>query len=291
MTRGKSIAAAFIAALGGALGGIAFERYVGTARFVDWAGMRHLVMAYKPRDVSDRVSVAMPSAIPGRTMVALVFGQSNAANSGETLAAEAAGVYQFYQGQFYRARDPLLGADGDRGSVWMRFGKAAIDSKAFDTVIFVPFAFSATEIRRWAPGGNLHEPLLSLLAQVRAAGMEFTHLLWHQGEADAQAHTAPDEYQAALRALVGSIRQQGVDAPIYVAVATRCGRTRPDETIRRAQRAVVDTAAGILPGPDTDSLGFAERYDGCHFSTEGLDRAAALWLQSIRTGGSSAEPR
>ncbi|MGH8666655.1 MAG: sialate O-acetylesterase, partial [Burkholderiales bacterium] len=283
MKHGKLIVASFVAALGGAVGGIAFERYVGSAELVDWAGMRHLVMAYKPRDLSDRVAVAMPSMERGRTMVALVFGQSNAANSGETLGAEVPGVYELYRGRLYRARDPLLGADGDRGSVWMRLGKAAIDSGAFDTVILVPFAFGRTAIRRWAPGGSLHEPLLSLLAQARASGMEFTHLLWHQGEADATANTPPDQYEAALRALIASIRRHGVAAPIYIAVSTRCGRTRPDESIRLAQRAVVDAGAGILPGPDTDSLGFAERYDGCHFSTEGLDRAAELWLHAIRT--------
>ncbi len=290
MKRGKLIITLCVAALGGALGGIAFERYVGSAYFVDWAGMRHLVMGYKPRDVSDRVAVAMPSIAPNRTMVALVFGQSNAANSGETLGAEVPGVYEFYRGRLYRARDPLLGADGDRGSVWMRLGKTAIESKAFDTVVLVPFAFSATEISRWAPGGNLHEPLLSLMTQARASGMAFTHLLWHHGEADALANTPLEEYEAALRALIASIRSHGVDAPMYVAMSTRCGRTRPNGSIRQAQSAVVDGEAGILPGPDTDSLGLAERYDGCHFSTEGLDRAAELWLQVIRTSRSSAEP-
>jgi len=29
-------------------------------------------------------------------------------------------------------------------------------------------------------------------------------------------------------------------------------------------------------------LGFAERYDGCHFSTEGLERAADLWLDALQ---------
>jgi hypothetical protein len=48
---------------------------------------------------------------------------------------------------------------------------------------------------------------------------------------------------------------------------------------------VVDARAGILPGPDTDSIGFAERYDGCHFSTEGMEHAARLWLDAIRIGG------
>jgi hypothetical protein len=82
--------------------------------------------------------------------------------------------------------------------------------------------------------------------------------------------------------MIRSLREQGVDAPIYVSIATRCGRVHPNESIRQAQRAVIDPSAGILTGPDTDTLGFAQRYDGCHFSTEGLDAAAELWLQAIQ---------
>ena len=46
---------------------------------------------------------------------------------------------------------------------------------------------------------------------------------------------------------------------------------RGSDAIRSAQSALVNPPAGILPGPDTDALGFADRYDGCHFSTEGLE--------------------
>jgi hypothetical protein len=41
-------------------------------------------------------------------------------------------------------------------------------------------------------------------------------------------------------------------------------------------------AYGVHAGPNLDALGFAERYDGCHFSTEGLERAADLWLDALQ---------
>lgn len=82
--------------------------------------------------------------------------------------------------------------------------------------------------------------------------------------------------------MLAPIRRLGVDAPIYVARATRCAKAGPSAEIRGAQGGLVDPPSRILAGPDTDALGLAERYDGCHFSSEGLDRAAALWLEALR---------
>ena len=45
---------------------------------------------------------------------------------------------------------------------------------------------------------------------------------------------------------------------------------------------MVNPAAGVLAGPDLDTLGFADRYDGCHFSTEGRERAADLRLAALK---------
>jgi hypothetical protein len=91
-------------------------------------------------------------------------------------------------------------------------------------------------------------------------------------------------YREKFAAMLASIRRLGVDAPIYVARATRCAKTRPAGEIGDAQRALADPAAGIFAGPDTDKLGFADRYDGCHFSTEGMERAADMWLEAIGAG-------
>lgn len=273
--------ALIIALLCGTVGGMLFERYVGVGQVIDDAGLRHLVMAYRERDLGDRVPVPLAELRKGRTMVALVFGQSNAGNSGESLGSAHPGVYEYYRKRVYDARDPLLGADGNGGSIWLRLGALAVRRGAFDTVVLVPFAIGATEIRRWAPGGNLHARVLALTDEARALGLEFTHLLWLQGEADAIAGNSGTAYAEAFRAMVAALRQRGIAAPIYVARASRCGKVRSSESIRQAQEAVLERAGGVFSGPDLDTLGFGDRYDGCHFSTEGLDRAAELWLESI----------
>lgn len=265
----------------GFLGGVLFERYVGTSSVVDWTGLRHLALQYRHRDIADRVPVPRSEATKGRAMVALVFGQSNAANGGESPGQAHPGVYEFYKGRIYAARDPLLGAEGKGGSVWLHLGGLAIDRGMFDAIILVPIAVGGSKVARWAPGGSLHRWLLSVIDETRAAGLDFTHLLWLQGEADAMGGTSEEEYRERFRAMLAAVRAKGIAAPIYVARASRCGRSRPNDEIRRAQSGVIDKESGVLEGPDTDTLGLAERYDGCHFSKEGLQRAAELWLQAI----------
>ena len=39
--------------------------------------------------------------------------------------------------------------------------------------------------------------------------------------------------------------------------------------------------SGYTLGPNTDLLDFAYRYDRCHFTEEGLERTADLWVQAL----------
>jgi len=259
-------------------GGVVFERYVGTEAFIDWAGLRHKLAIHQMRSAADRSPVALPKTVPGRTMIALVFGQSNAGNGGETRGLPHPGVFEFHRGRIYEARDPLLGATGDGGSIWLRLAAKAIESGAYDTVVLVPFAVGTADMASFAPGGSLNDALLAVLASAREHGLVFTHLLWEQGEADAIARTSGNVYRERFGAMLASIRGLGVDAPIYVARATRCAKVHPSDELRNAQDALANPVAGVLAGPDLDTLGLAERYDGCHFSSEGLERAAELWL-------------
>ncbi len=215
----------------------------------------------------------------GRVMVALAFGQSNAANSGETRYSSRENVYNVYRGKLYRARDPLLGATGRGGSVWTRLGDRLIAAGHYDAVVIIPLAVGNTAIASWTVGGELHAGVLKAVREVQAQGLSVTHLLWHQGESD--PNTPADAYQSMFKAMLASIRSEGVDAPIYVSVATRCHQQGPNETLRRAQQSLVDPAQNIYAGPDTDTLGRRYRYDGCHFSTEGLERFAELWLSAL----------
>lgn len=221
-------------------------------------------------------------AIPrDRLMVALAFGQSNSANFGNRRLTAQATVYNFHAGKCYRAVDPLLGADGNGGSVWTRLGNKIVEQGVFDRVLFTSIGVGGTAIQRWAPGGDLHPRITTAIQQLNTAGLTITHLLWHQGETDATLGTSQEQYQHRFSAMLESIRSAGVQAPIYVSVTSRCGDLPPQPTIQAAQRALVDPTQGILSGPNTDELGNTDRYDRCHFSASGLNRAADLWFKAL----------
>jgi len=229
--------------------------------------------------LSDKLEAHITHLDDKRVMVAIVFGQSNSANYGESRKRSKEGVYNFYKGKLYRADDPLLGATGDQGSVWTRLGDRIIEEKLYDEVIFIPIGIGSTSIARWTIGGDLHSRIINAISEVTQNGLKVTHLLWHQGESDIK--TSKQEYKKMFMDMLYDIRSRGIKAPIYVSIATRCERSILNE-IQEAQAELVDISSGIYPGPNTDGLGFCYRYDGCHFSDEGLEKYAELWMEKLR---------
>jgi hypothetical protein len=245
-----------------------------------------LVLGDTWRDAAGREEVDCDECAGPGCAVMLAFGQSNIANEGDPEARYAARQavfnFDFLSGRCYRARDPLLGATWDRSNVLTRLGDLLIERGRFARILLVPIAFGGSFVAEWSPGGR-HFPRLALAVdRLARAGLAVSHALWHQGEAEA-AEGAPElvaAYGRHFRAIVGALRQRGVAAPIYVSQATVC-RNRPNEALRAVQRSLVDPAAGLRPGPDTDGIGLDERWDGCHFGKSGLERAARLWYEAL----------
>jgi hypothetical protein len=250
------------------------EKLVDNARA--WWNEDEVVQGVPRRRVDCR---AEPSK---RRFVALTFGQSNAANYVHGRHLSTPGVINYYRGRCYEGMDPLPGAGGNGGSVWSRLGDLLIAGGDYDQVVIAGIAVSASDVARWTVGGDLHSRLSEGLADMRAHGLTPTHLLWHQGETDAKAHTGTEEYRRRFLSLVDAVRAQGIKAAIYVAVASYCHGRHSDQ-IRAAQASLVNPAAGIFAGPDTDSLvGPGWRHDDCHFSETGAARHAELWRDVLR---------
>lgn len=235
------------------------------------------------RPVTRAPRASATPAKPERVMVALVFGQSNAANYGQTRWLAGPRVAVLSGGRFLRAADPLPGANGTGGSVWTRMADKLIAAGEFDRVILVPAAVGGTEIGEWTPDVNKYFPLIEkAIYETHATGLRFTHLLWHQGESDAYLRIDPTSYRVRFMSIISRIRELGVVAPVFVAVATRCGENGENADIRWVQRDMVNHDLRIWQGPDTDTLGPEYRHDGCHFSTRGLDEHAALWVEYVK---------
>lgn len=249
-------------------------------------GLRHAVWWFRPergeRDTSARQPVPCSELQSADTAVLLTLGQSNAANEGSPGYAVGANVYNFnfFDGRCYVARDPLLGATGNGGSVWTRLADKLIAAGRYRRVVIAPIAVGGTGIRRWTHGGDLHARIGKAIGGLASAGLEPTVVLWHQGENDARGMKG-DEYIQHFAGVLRGIRDAGSDAPVYVAVASICGNAGSDE-IRAAQREIPQRFPGVRPGPNTDELDrFRWRRDLCHFSAEGLERHAALWLEVL----------
>ncbi len=237
-------------------------------------------------DTSDKTAISCSEfSNAENTAILLTFGQSNSGNWGEGSypASSNVGNFNFLDGQCYQAKDPLLGSDGNMGSVWGRVGDKLIESGQYQKVLVAPFGIGGTAISEWQPDGRLHPRISAAFNALTEAGIEPTHVLWHQGESDATptATTTADEYTAQFSAMVESMRETGINAPIYPAVATICFN-KGKEDIRTAQIELPNLLPNVFPGANTDNLSsIFDRRDFCHFSEQGLDAHAQLWAEAL----------
>ena len=233
----------------------------------------------------------------GRTMVALVFGQSNASNTVDAGYDAVKPVYAFSGGSCRRVRDAIPGTTGAKGSSWARLGDRVVDSGLYDAVVFVDIARGGSSILHWSRGGQFHDLLTGSLDELAARGMPATHVIFHQGEADCAMGLSRQEYGAVLAELLGDIRAHvGPRTDIFVSRASlfldpACGdRRNPGcyqscPAVTAAQTAAADPEHRIFSGPNTDLLvPWFDRSDGYHFTSRAADRFAAAWMPLLARG-------
>ena len=103
--------------------------------------------------------------------------------------------------------------------------------------------------------------------------------------------TDADSYRKSFLSLAASLRAQGVEAPIYVSRATRCGPGwKVPNPVRTAQVELLDSKSGLKTGVDTDLLLEAQdRYDDCHFAASGQMKAAKAWAELLSPPQNAAQ--
>ncbi|HPS56812.1 MAG TPA: sialate O-acetylesterase [Spirochaetota bacterium] len=246
-------------------------------------------------DTTWRTPAQMSMPGSGKVMVALALGQSNSANFGETCYTSRREVYNYYEGNLYLAEDPMLGADGPKGSVWTRFADMVIESGMYEKVVFVTIGIGATSVECWTDGecsGYLRETLADLAKH----NIKLTHILWHQGEQDNLEGTDHSTYTSRMGKLLAIFREYGQAAPMYVSIASYqpndFSKNFISREVRQGQVEFINNTGGVLCGPDTDKLVSKEnRYDGVHFSNAGLKSFARLWFNAIRENSEKGKVR
>lgn len=221
-----------------------------------------------------------------KVMVCLAFGQSNAANYGNGSYTCRNKVYNYYKGEIYQAKEPLLGPDGAGCSVWTRVADLLIDSGLYKQVVIVPIGIGSTPISCWAEG-KCNEVLVKTLSDLKERGIRLTDVFWDQGETDNVDGTTKDQYKARLKKIVDLIRKEQPSARFFASVTGYFpyNNDNPfgiDEKIRAAQTEAIQELK-LSQGPDTDSLNLAYyRADAVHFTEKGLDQFALSWFRKIK---------
>ncbi|WP_028997915.1 sialate O-acetylesterase [Azohydromonas australica] len=231
-----------------------------------------------------KVEIPRPE-ITGRTLVVFGLGQSNAANSGgERHEAVDDRVLNYWNGKTYRAVDPLLGASGQSGSVWVALANRLVARQMADRVILLAAGIGGTSVQEWRRGGRLHAMLEERLLDARRNGLFVTHFLWHQGEQDhpavSRSRLDMDQYKEGVAEVIELTKLYFPESRFFVAQASRCSQTPPSTELTQAQAALA-RREGVYLGPNTDDIGPMDRYDGCHLSGRGLEKHAAAWVDAL----------
>lgn len=227
-----------------------------------------------------RVSCASIAA--QRPVVVLAIGQSNAANHGVLASGGAQQVALVAEGQCILAADPLPGGTGRGASIWQRVPQYFSRLEPHTPLLMAVIGVDATSIEDWVGENSpLGSRLENQVKSMAALGLLPNLILWQQGGADARLGTTAAAYSAGLDKLLKILDQAGSNAPIVMARSTVC-RSSPYTAVRYAVEAKAANNPRFRLGPDTDTLlGTGLRPDGCHFSAQGLERAAQLWADTI----------
>lgn len=227
-----------------------------------------------------------------KTAILLLLGQSNAANyAGQRYRSKfGARIVNFLDGQCFEAASPLLGSTGTKGEYWTEAANHLIASGTLDNVILVPIAYSGSGVGQWAADGEFNPVLVASIGALTASGYVPTKVLWDQGEYDYVLGTSQQDYRERLVSVIDTLRAQGIAAPFYITIASKClepsnGGTRDHVADNPVTRAQVELSSGnddIRRGVDMDALLNADdRYDDCHIGGSGAEKVARAWADLL----------
>ena len=201
---------------------------------------------------------------PFDALVLLAVGQSSAANEGQGLAIANPEVVNFYHGNCYVARDPLLGATGAGASFLTRIDIGR-------PLIIVPLAVSGSRMAEWQ--SILYDRVALAKRELEDAGLAVDATIVVQGENEGQRNRSAKSYQAAATDFYRELPRR-----VYVGLASRCGDDPPNQAIRSAQVAAAK-ATGAKIGPDIDTLD--KQFHRCHLDDAGVSAYAAMWSKVL----------
>ena len=212
----------------------------------------------------------------------LLIGQSNMAGRGvltDSNPVSADGIFKLDSaGEWQAAEEPI---HFDKPSVAgaglaASFARAMADSGNGVSIGLIPCAVGGTSIYRWVESGDLWS---NAVARTRIALRSGTlkGILWHQGEGDCSATSAP-AWGAKLEGMIVSFRREFGSVPF---VAGELGRYL-DNTGWRVINAHLHALEGKVPNYRVvSSEGLTPNSDNVHFSTESLREFGLRYAEAM----------
>lgn len=213
-------------------------------------------------------------------LVIFTFGQSISANYNKNSYATVDHVFALDDGKCIQAKDPLPIADGTNGSMWIPLGRKIIENGLAKNVLLISVGVGGSSIDSWSPNGDLHQHLQTNLEYLHKLNIPISLFLWHQGTSDIGKPS--ENYVNNFLKITDSIRSAGFNAPILVAIHSRCFNAY-DKNIENAQKFLSTLHdKGIYEGANTNTLDNSFRFDKCHLNQHGQEKSADLWLKAIK---------
>ncbi len=226
-----------------------------------------------------------PSGLPGgKVELFLLAGQSNMAGRGTVneLAPEDAAADPHVwalnkEGAWQPAMDPVHWDKNGAGVGPGKFFGRAVAAKEPGVIVgLIPTACGGSPISTWQPGQYWDQtksnPWDDSMTRAKRAMLDGTlkAILWHQGESDANARSAP-KYEEALTELVARFRKE-LNAPNLPFIIAQLGKFESEGRtwnqyqieVDRAQRAVAEKVPNVY---FVSAEGLASKGDKLHFST------------------------
>lgn len=262
----KIIASAAILLLIGAIAAFSLLRSHTPPRPIDY---------YDNPDVREQV----PCPDKDDAIVMAVFGQSNSANYALFRTADTSGhILNFFEGKCSLAKDPLLGTDGYRGSIWITLAQKMAEETG-KKVVIQAFGAGGTPIARWATEDDLGKYLKSELYTLKYTYPDIDYVFWVQGEAD--IYTPLPQYQQFMDILLAYIRSFYPDVTFGLSSTTYCDSRKSDELAKFQESMASEEKNIVWLGNMDQFIGQEYRWDNCHLTTKGVEAVTDEFMKHL----------
>jgi len=227
----------------------------------------------------DEADESLRAQCPERPIVIATGGQSNAGNaiSSPIEVDTSKPVFTFFDGHCYYMGDPILGATGERGSLWTALGHMLAERYG-RSIIFINGAVGGSQVGDWLDDrSGYRRRLQQRIADAAAHGLDTDFMLWHQGETDAKVDLPRDVYRDQMLSLVDWFYAEGGLPPtatwflFQASICRGAARATSNEEILAAQADVIAARPKVVLAGNTDRYGMRYRHDDCHFNHRGRE--------------------